>query len=85
MFLLTQTRSLHQPKPMRTSTGIILIITKTTMTITTSTAIAVKTKTITTTTTKIKRTLIALMKRQFTTKIYKRNCRKFDRINIQIF
>ena len=63
----------------------VMIITKTTITKTTSTTITVKTRTITTTTTKMKRTIIALMKRQFTTKRYKHNCRKFERKNLQIF
>ena len=83
MFLLPQIRSLNQPKPMITSTAIIIIITKTTITITTTT-ITVKARTMTTTT-KIKRTIIALMKKQFTTKSYKYNWRKFERKNIQIF
>ena len=54
----------------------IAIITKTTTTIT------VKARTMTTTT-KIKRTIIALMKKQFTAKSYKYNWRKFERKNIQ--
>ena len=45
MFLLPQIRSLHQPKPMMTSTAIMIIITKTTIAITTSTSITVKTRT----------------------------------------
>ena len=83
MFLLPQIRSLNQPKPMITSTAII-IITKTTITMKTSTT-TVKTRTMTTITTKIKRTIIAVMKRQFTTKSYKHNWRKFEYKNIQIF
>ena len=80
MFLLPQIRSPNQPKPMITSTAIILIIIKATITIITSTTITVKARTMITTT-KMKRTIIALMKRQFTTKSYKRNWRK----NIHIF
>ena len=79
MFLLPQIRSPNQPKPMITSTAIILIIIKATITIITTT-ITVKARTMITTT-KMKRTIIALMKRQFTTKSYKRNWRK----NIHIF
>ena len=80
----------NQPKTMITSTAIIIIIiiiiTKTAITITTSTTITVKTRTMTTaTTTKIKRTIITLMKKQFTTKSYKYNWRKFERKNMQIF
>ena len=63
----------------------MIIITKTTLTITISTTITENTRTMTTTTTKIKRTIIALMKRQFPTKNYKHNCRKFERKNIYIF
>ena len=77
MFLLQQIWSLHQPKPMITSTAIMIIIT--------SAAITVKTIKMTTTTTKIKRTIIALMKRQFATKSYKHNCRKFERKDIKFF
>ena len=36
-------------------------------------------------TTKIKRAIIAFMKRQFTTKIYKHNCRKFERKAYKFF
>ena len=79
IFLLRQIRSLNQHKPMITSKAII--ITKTTITITTTT-ITVKARTMTTTT-KIKRTIIALMKKQFTAKNYKYNWRKFERKNIQ--
>ena len=59
-----------------------------TITITTSTTVTVKTITMTITTTKItrseilKRTIITLIKRQFTTKSWKHNCRKFERKNI---
>ena len=70
---------------MITSTAIIIIITKTTIAITTSTTITVKTRTMTTTATKIKRTIIALMKKLFTTKSYKYNWRKLEIKNIQIF
>ena len=48
------------------------------------TIITVKTRAMTTTT-KIKRTIKAQMKRQFTMKSYKHNCRRFERKNIQIF
>ena len=81
MFLLPRIQSLHQPKTMITSTGIMIIIT-TTITITTSTTTTtVKTRTMTTAMTIIKITLIALMKGKFTTKSYKHNCRKFERKN----
>ena len=72
MLLLQQIRSLHQSKSMITSTTVMIIIT-TVITITT-TAITVKTRTMATRATKItkseilRRTIIALMKRQFTTK-----------------
>ena len=45
---------------------------------TTSTTITITTRTMTTTTT-IKRTIIALMKKQFTTKSYKYSWRKFEK------
>ena len=44
-----------------------------------------KTRTMTRATTKMKKTIIALMKRQFTTKSYKHNWMKFKRENIQTF
>ena len=84
MFLPPQTRSLHQPKSIITSTAIMIIIPKITLTIT-KTTITVKTRKMTTATKKIKKAIIARMKRQFPTKSYKRNCRKFERKNIQIF
>ena len=65
------------------NTAIMIIITKTITT--TSTTITAKARAITTATTKMKRTIIALMKRQFTTKSYKLNCKKFERIYIQFF
>ena len=55
---------------------------KPTITITISTTITVKTRTMTITT-KIKRTIIAIWKKQFTAKSYKHNCRKFGRKKIQ--
>ena len=51
-------------------TSIAIIITKTTITTTTTRTVTVKARTMTTTT-KIKRTIIALMKKQFTAKNYK--------------
>ena len=71
MLLLQQIRSLHQSKPMITSTTVMIIITRV---IITTTAITVKTRTMATRATKItkleilRRTIIALMKMQFTTK-----------------
>ena len=71
MLLLQQIRSLHQSKPMITSTTVMIIITRV---IITTTAITVKTRTMATRATKItkleilRRTIIALMKRHFTTK-----------------
>ena len=76
--MLLRLRGTSQPKPMITS--IAIIIAKTTITITTT--VTVKARTMTTTT-KIKRTIIALMKKQFTAKSYKYNWRKFERKNIQ--
>ena len=73
MFLLPQIPSLHQPKPMITSTAIMIIMT-TTITITTSTTITVNRRTMTTNATKMKKTIVALMKRQFSKKSYKHNC-----------
>ena len=63
----------------------IMIITTTTSTTTTT----AKTRAATTTT-KIRsqilnKTIMILMKKQFTSKSYKHNCRKFERKNIQIF
>ena len=74
MFLLPQIRSLHQPKPVITSTAIMVTITARSITTTASTTITAKRRTVATATTKItrseivKRTMIGLMKRQFTTK-----------------
>ena len=87
MVLLRQIRSLHQPKPMITSAAIMIKIT-TTITTTVSTAITVRTRTTTTKiirSEKLKKTIIALTKMQFTTKTLKHKCRKFENKNIQIF
>ena len=75
MLLLQQIRSLHQSKPMITSTTVMIIITTVITIATTAITVTITvTRTIATRAAKItkseilRRTIIALMKRQFTTK-----------------